>query len=309
MGFPVSITESAILTVLRSFLLSVLPSGVEVVRGLVNRVPEPAGADFCVMTPLFRDRLGTNVDTVQDCAFTGSITGNTMTVSNVTLGVIGIGNTLWGSGVASGTMITGQTGGLPGSAGTYTVSPAQTVASGTLACGTKTSMQSTKITIQCDIHGPNSGDNSQTVSTLFRDEYATLFFQPTLCSFTGSIAGTTLTVSAIASGAIVTGMLVTSSSVAPQTIISAQLTGNPGDVGTYTIGPTQTVSSGPMRGSPTFTISPLYSEDPRQLVFTNAEQQAEERWIVDFVMQADPILTLPQQFSQEVSVTPIEADA
>ena len=30
--------------------------------------------------------------------------------------------------------------------------------------------------MQLDVHGPNSSDNAQTISTLFRDEYGTAFF-------------------------------------------------------------------------------------------------------------------------------------
>lgn len=58
-----SITETAILTALRTYLLSILPAGVEVVKGQANKVPEPTSPDFVVMTHMGRDRLSTNVDT------------------------------------------------------------------------------------------------------------------------------------------------------------------------------------------------------------------------------------------------------
>lgn len=61
----VDITESAALTVLRSFLLALLP-GIEVIRSQVNRVPEPKAADFVVMTPLLRERLSTNLTAYDD---------------------------------------------------------------------------------------------------------------------------------------------------------------------------------------------------------------------------------------------------
>lgn len=57
-----SITEDDILTALRTFLLSVLPTGIEVIQGQDNRVPEPKGPDFVVMTPMSRARLATNTD-------------------------------------------------------------------------------------------------------------------------------------------------------------------------------------------------------------------------------------------------------
>lgn len=61
-----SLTETQTLIALRAFLLSILPAGTEVVRGLDNRVPEPIGANFVVMTPVLRARLETNVVAFQD---------------------------------------------------------------------------------------------------------------------------------------------------------------------------------------------------------------------------------------------------
>ena len=53
-------TQSNILSALRSFLLEVLPDGVDVVSGQPNRVPEPVGAEFVVMSPPNFKRLRTN---------------------------------------------------------------------------------------------------------------------------------------------------------------------------------------------------------------------------------------------------------
>lgn len=39
--------------------------------------------------------------------------------------------------------------------------------------------QRTQVTIQLDIHGPNSADNAQKISTLMRSEYATIAFAAT----------------------------------------------------------------------------------------------------------------------------------
>jgi hypothetical protein len=62
--------------------------------------------------------------------------------------------------------------------------------------------------------------------------------------FTGSISGTTLTVTAVTSGTIVVGQILTGTGVSssPQTIITALGTGN-GGIGTYTVTPSQTVAS------------------------------------------------------------------
>lgn len=61
-------------------------------------------------------------------SFTGSITGTTLVVSAVSSGTIGVGMTVYGSGVATGTTITALGSGT-GTVGTYTVSTSQTVSS------------------------------------------------------------------------------------------------------------------------------------------------------------------------------------
>jgi hypothetical protein len=52
-----SISEDAVMTALRSFLLEVLPAGVEVIQGQQNRAPEPRGPNHIVMTPARREQL------------------------------------------------------------------------------------------------------------------------------------------------------------------------------------------------------------------------------------------------------------
>jgi len=66
MAATVSVTEDQVFVTLRAFLLSVLASGVEVVQGQGNRVPEPVGADFVVMTPIGRQRLATTTTLYTD---------------------------------------------------------------------------------------------------------------------------------------------------------------------------------------------------------------------------------------------------
>lgn len=169
MTVTLSLTEAATLTALRNFLLPIV-NGAEVVRGLVNRVPEVTSADFVVMTPTWRNRLSTNVDDYLDCAFTGSISGTALVVTAVPLGTIVVGRQLFGVGVADNTLITaGPSNGGPG---TYTVNISQTVGVETLASGGVQATQNTQISIQLDVHGPNSGDNCQIITTLLRDEYA-----------------------------------------------------------------------------------------------------------------------------------------
>jgi hypothetical protein len=59
-------------------------------------------------------------------------------------------------------------------------------------------------------------------------------------------------------------------------------------------------------------ISPLFCEEPRQLAFIDAEQQYDggnpatgapgERWIVEAALQANPAISTPQQFADQVKV-------
>ncbi|MDB5280875.1 MAG: hypothetical protein JWR61_5830 [Ferruginibacter sp.] len=166
-------TQSGVLTALRAFLVSILPTGVEVIQAQDNRVPEPKGDDFVTMTPLILGRLSTNVHTYD------------------------------------------------------------------VAGGTQSILQPTRVAIQLDVHGPNSADNAQTISTLFRDDYAARFFA--------------------ASGA---------------------------------------------------NVAPFFADDPKQMPFTNEQQQVESRWVVDAVMQANQaIVGIPQQFADHLDVSVFDVQA
>lgn len=68
-------------------------------------------------------------------------------------------------------------------------------------------------------------------------------------AFTGSVAGFTLTVSAVSAGTIFPGMVVTGNTVLSGTTIIIQLTGTPGGAGTYQIDTSQTVSSEALVGT------------------------------------------------------------
>jgi hypothetical protein len=151
--------------------------------------------------------------------------------------VIAIGQVVYGIGVAALTKIAAfgtGTGGI----GTYTLDTPQTVSSRAMSSGTQAVTQSTKITVQLDVHGSQSAENAQTISTLFRDDYAVQAFK--------------------ASG---------------------------------------------------FDVTPLYVSDPKQLPFENENQQTENRWVIDAVMQVKPIIDVTQQFADELEVTTIEIEA
>jgi hypothetical protein len=170
-------TQSNVQAALRSFLLSVLPSGTPVVAGQQNRIPESLLGDFVVMTPIRFERLATNLDSYFDDKLIGSIIGNTMTITSVFPGFpgqIGVGSTIFGSGVTIGTKVTALGSGS-GGAGTYIVSPSQSVGSEILSGGSENVLQPAKVTVQLDFHSANdtdAGDMAQTVATLLGDDIA-----------------------------------------------------------------------------------------------------------------------------------------
>lgn len=171
-------TQDDAVEALRKFLLAVLPDGVDAISGLINRVPEPSEGSFVVMTPTTFVRLRTNVDSAEDVRFFGSISGTTLTVTDDDFGTIAVGATLFGSGVAAGTKITAFGTGTGGD-GTYEVSVSQTLSTRLLSSGAKSVEQGAMMIVQLDFHSANpsdAGDMAQTVSTLFRDEFATDHF-------------------------------------------------------------------------------------------------------------------------------------
>lgn len=100
-------------------------------------------------------------------------------------------------------------------------------------------LQSNKVTVQLDVHSDDISDASdmaQTISTLFRDDYAVQFF----LAYPG--------------------------------------------------------------------ITPLYADDPRQVAFQNSEQQYESRYIVEAVLQADQLVTVPQQSATSIDLSVFNVD-
>jgi len=176
MSATVSLTQTQIFTALVAALgmfglTSAAGGNVPIIRGQVNRVPEPTAADFVVLWPVLRDRLAMNIDEWSDTQITGSISGTALTVTAATPGILYVGQTLYGSNVPAGLQIAAQTAGTPGGIGTYTVNAAATVTSTTLFCGTLAATQETEVTIQADVHGPAAADNAARIATLFRDQF------------------------------------------------------------------------------------------------------------------------------------------
>lgn len=155
---------------------------------------------------------GTFGGNIVSSSFTGSISGATLTVTVAPSvgGLLTFGPQLiQGSGVTSGTVLIDQLSGTPGGVGTYGVSISQTVSSETMTT-------------------PILGVGS---------------------AFTGSVSGTTLTVSTtptIGDLSVLPQLLAgpTGATVTAGTMITGQLTGPTGGAGTYTVSISQTVSPG-----------------------------------------------------------------
>ena len=178
MTVSISVTDAQVMTALRSFLLSIIP-GIEVVRGQDNRVPEPAGPDFAVITSVSMVRLETDIVEYADTVFTGAIAGPTLSVSAVTYGALSVGSTVYGDTVAPGTVVTAMATGTTGGVGTYVVAPAQAITARKLAAGTRTFVAPTQGTTQVDFYGPSSAENVLTTVTLWRSIYSCEWFEAT----------------------------------------------------------------------------------------------------------------------------------
>ncbi len=181
MAVTISPTEADIQSALRSFCLSVLPVGVDVIEAQQNRVPEPQASSFVVLTPMRRVRLATNLHVEADCSFTASMAGPTMTVTELgtnNQAAIAVGASVVGPGVPLA-VILAQTGGTPGGLGTYTVTPSYTAGPGTFAAGQLSVVEMVETAIQLGFHSADStgSDMAQAVHQMLRDPYAVQFIQ------------------------------------------------------------------------------------------------------------------------------------
>jgi hypothetical protein len=153
-------------------------------------------------------------------SFAGSVSGTTLTVTQVKSGTLAVGQQLFGIGVSSQTVITGLGTGT-GGVGTYVVNNSQTVAATNL-------------------------DSSATAAT-----------------FTASIAGNVMTVTAVASGTLYPGQTVQGSTVAAGTVItalggSAAISFSITAAGTgYAVGDTITVTGGIYSQQATYTVATI----------------------------------------------------
>ena len=185
--------------------------------------------------------LVANAVSNQPCVFTGSISGDTLTVTGVSSGALAIGQQLSDSGsvIVAGTEIV-NFGSGSGGVGTYALSNIETVSSESILA-----VYPAPIT-----HIGNSIFASQYYSTILSlGSWAQIISayvgspNASACRFTGAVSGTTLTVSAVTSGALSVGQTLTDTTgnLVPGTIIIGLGTGR-GGIGTYTLNISQTVS-------------------------------------------------------------------
>lgn len=120
------------------------------------------------------------------------------------------------------------------------------------------------------------------------------------CSFTGSISGTTLTVTAVASGLLRIGSVITGTGVTAGTTITAMGASTIGGVGTYTVNTSQTVASGAMTSGIQSIMSawiPNFSDVPQfnwygQLNVSGTYGQAAQLTLTPASGQTTPVLTV-----------------
>lgn len=203
-------------------------------------------------------------------SMTGSIAGTTMTVTAVGFGSFALGQVISGTGITAGTTITALGTGT-GGAGTYTVSPGQTVASTTIVSypvlpasatvassnngsGTLAFSVNDRISLYRNPATPAAPYTAAPALALQLDDLsengvagnpgngATTPISGSIGTMTASIAGTTMTVSAVTSGAFAAGQIISGTGVTAGTSITALGTGT-GGIGTYTVTPSQTVAS------------------------------------------------------------------
>lgn len=182
-------------------------------------------------------------------SFTGEITSNVLTASSVT-GYIAEGDTLSGVGITPGTLIGEQQTGTPGGAGTYAVthgdvaSVAMVASSNSLRISAVTQslldvgsrVTGTGVAASTDVTSITSGGGGVGVVVVDGDPQR-------VASTTISSVNDTLVVTAVASGVLGQGSLLSGTGVTAGTTIVAQLTGTTGGIGTYSLSVEQVFAS------------------------------------------------------------------
>lgn len=252
--YTVNLSQSVTTASAGSFYSEILPS----VSGWINGAGRVA--EFNYVNGFANSAVGL-----------GSISTTTLTISAWYSGQYAIGQVIAGNGVTAGTTIV-QFGSGTGQAGTYQVSPSQTVSSTaivaqpvtnpwaggprknmveiTLNEGQPIGFQTGDIAAGLMMHAADATGKAgwyryNLAVTRAKDTglLITNNSGTTPASFTASISGTTMTVSAVASGTLYLTEYVFGAGVTSGTKITAQTSGTPGSTGNYTVSASQTVGS------------------------------------------------------------------
>jgi len=176
----ISLIETQAFQAIRVFLTTVVSSDVEVIRGQDNRVGEPLSPDFCIIWPLLQQRLSTNRTTYSDNYILGFITNNILTVEQLLSGNVPIGQLVFDVlGSLDHAVINVQLDGNPNGTGDYQLSVSRTLAQSVLYCGIRDDFAPVQLSVQLEVHGPNSSDNARIIDTLFRSDEGVDIFHET----------------------------------------------------------------------------------------------------------------------------------
>ena len=166
------------------------------------------------------NRYSWRISSPSSAVFTGSISGTTLTVTAITNGTIAAGQSLFGVGVTSETVITALGTGT-GGIGTYTINLSQTV----------TSRQMNSTTVGAEVTGAISG----TTLTVSAVTSGTLFVGQTIQG-TGVTALTIITALGTGSGGVGTYTVSTSQTVSSTTLYGLNFSQLPSSDGAFTGG-------------------------------------------------------------------------
>lgn len=182
---------------------------------------------------------------------TGSLSGTTLTVTAVGAGsVLGAGLSVSGTGVATGTTIVSQLTGTAGGVGTYSVNISQTVASTALTMSggglTVSAVTTGTVAVGQVLTGSGvpAGETILAAGTGTGGTGTYVVSSSTVVASTALTANnSTMTVTAVGSGALVLNDTIIGAGVTAGSYISKFITGT-GGTGTYLVTNSQTVSSG-----------------------------------------------------------------
>jgi len=199
-------------------------------------------------------------------AVTMSTTGSILDVTAITSGTLVAGQVIKGSGIAGGTAIVSQITGAVGSTGTYLLNLNSFTVGSESMTGNGTTLVTTSVTgtiiigdtltgtnipvgtrIVSQVSGTTGGAGTYTINTVLNIPSE---------SMTSSSTGTTLSVSAVASGTLHVGAVVSGSGISAGTVIIGQDSGTAGGVGQYQISVAQTVASESMTSAYTARSTP-----------------------------------------------------